>query len=90
MTTINVTAEHIAKGTPRECRFCPVALAVKDAFPHDVAVSIGHRYISMYSHERHELLPIPEDVRGLIAAIDAGRPVEPFTFDLDYPAVATS
>ncbi len=31
--TIHVTKEHIAKGDKHDCRKCPVALAVKDAFP---------------------------------------------------------
>ena len=33
MTTISVTAEHIARGYPGDCRDCPVALAIKDAIP---------------------------------------------------------
>lgn len=31
--TITVTQEHIAKGLPQRCQFCPIALAMKDALP---------------------------------------------------------
>jgi hypothetical protein len=85
-TTINVTAQHLTRGIPGDCAACAVALAVKDAFPQASNVTIGQRYVSMY-HEGQWLLPvIPLSVGERIAAIDRGRAVEPFSFDLDYPA----
>jgi len=87
MTAVSVTADHLTLGIPGDCGNCPVALAVEDAFPRAVGVSVGDLYISMRHEGRDELLIIPEDARALIADIDAERPVEPFTFELDYPAV---
>jgi len=90
MTVVSVTAGHLSLGIPGDCGNCPVALAVEDAFPEATGVSVGDRYISMRREGRDELLVIPEDVRDLISAIDnSGQPVEPFTFELDYPAVAS-
>jgi len=87
MTTVSVTAGHLSLGIPGDCGKCPVALAIEDAFPHAIGVSVGDRYISMCSEGAPELLIIPESVRALIADIDTGTPVDPFTFELDYPAV---
>ena len=88
MTTINVTAEHLTEGIPGDACACPVVLAVSDAFPGAEDVTVGDLYISMYHQRQSLLLPMPADVRVLIAAIDSRKPVEPFTFDLNYPAVA--
>ena len=87
MTIVSVTAGHLSLGIPGDCGNCPVALAIEDAFPHAIGVSVGDQYISMCSEGAPELLIIPESVRALIADIDTGTPVDPFTFELDYPAV---
>jgi len=87
MTTVSVTAEHIAEGVPGDACACPVAFAVRDAFPHAQDVTVGDLYISMYDRGQSRLLIMPADVRALIGAIDRNRAVDPFTFELDYPAV---
>jgi hypothetical protein len=88
MTTISVTAEHIAKGRPGDCRFCPVALAVEDAFP-GTNCWVARDTLTLYSNGRQRLrVPHPGTVLKFIRAFDSADPVEPFTFELDYPAVA--
>lgn len=87
MTAVSVTARHLSLGIPGDCGNCPVALAVEDAFLRAVGVSVGDRYISMQHEGQPQLLAIPDDVRAPIAAIDGEISVEPFTFELDYPAV---
>lgn len=89
MTAVSVTAGHIAKGIPGDACGCAVALAVIDAFPDAENVSVGDLYVAMYIGSRSELLPIPENVRALITVIDRDGTVEPFTFELDYPAAAS-
>ena len=84
MTTINITAEHIAKGFARDSGRCPVALAIRDAFPKAGNIAVTGLYIHMGLRE-HEL---PAEVQHFTWDFDAGRPVEPFTFELDYPEVA--
>ena len=83
MTTINVTAEHIARGEPQDCRLCPVALALGDAFPEATYISVTGLYVRMETRE-HEL---PAEAQRFTWNFDSGRPVEPFAFELDYPAV---
>ena len=87
MTAVNVTRQNLDEGRPGDACACPVVLAVSDAFPDAEDVTVGDKYISMYHAGQSRLLLIPEDVRALIGAIDRGKSVEPFTFDLDYPAV---
>lgn len=89
--TVQVTAAHLAKGTPGNCRSCALALAVTDA----VEGATGARV----SYASADLDPEPDvradvtladggslqlalgpDVARIMAAIDAGRPVEPFSF----------
>jgi hypothetical protein len=90
MTTINVTAGHIAKGEHDSCRFCPVALAMKEAFPDAELVAVDSARVIMGGGLRRRgwvELDLPDAATRFIEAFDAGDPVQPFSFDLDYPAV---
>jgi hypothetical protein len=89
MTTVTVTAEHIAKGQPRSAFSCPIAFALEDALPGTNCYA-GRDNLTVYAHGgcapwsvrvRH-----PDSVLKFIRAFDSGLPVEPFTFELDYPA----
>jgi hypothetical protein len=91
MTAINVTAEHIAKGEHDSCRFCPVALAMKEAFPDAELVAVDSAHVTMGGGPRRGgwiELDLPDAATRFIEAFDVGDPVQPFTFELDYPAVA--
>ena len=82
MTTVSVTAEHIAKGFAEDRYRCPVALAIRDAFPGAGNVSVTGMYVRVGLRE-HEL---PVEVQRFTWNIDTGQPVEPFAFELDFPA----
>jgi hypothetical protein len=90
MTTVSVTAGHIAKGQRDSCRRCPVALAINETFPDTELVAVDSAYVTM---GRGPLrggwieLELPDAATRFIEAFDCHDPVEPFTFDLDYPAV---
>ena len=85
MTTITVTAEHIARGEREDCEGCPVALAIQEAFP-DLSYSIvGPEEITMGPLEAEISLPTPREAVFFILAFDNGEPVRPFAFELDYP-----
>ena len=94
MTTINVTAEHIARGERENCERCPVALAIRDAFP-DLAyievapegIGIGPPGADIYGIEAH--IDVPREVQEFIWDFDDSGRGEPFSFDLDYPAVTS-
>jgi hypothetical protein len=95
MTTVTVTAEHIAKGEPRSAFSCPVVFALEDAFPGTICYA-GRYDLTVYSgggfppslrhpHTMRLHVPHPDSVREFIRALDSDLPVEPFTFELDYP-----
>lgn len=69
---IEVTQEHIDKGTPCTASDCPVALAIGHncrVYIHSVTIN-GLKY------------SIPENVTDFIDRFDAGHSVQPFTFEL--------
>lgn len=78
---INVTQEHIDRGTKKECSKCPVALALKDAgFP--------NAFVGVFSIWPFEMtrLDVSNEVEEFIAAFDCGSIVKPFSFNLELPA----
>jgi hypothetical protein len=87
MTTISVTAEHIAKGVAGDCELCPVALAILDAFPDLMYISVGLDNIIVGPRGARTVIDAPLEVRAFIEVFDGTGDGEPFTFTLDYPAV---
>ena len=86
MTTVSVTAGHIAKGKRDDCTRCPVVLAVRDAFPAASSVLVSGLHVYMQISRRELEHELPAGVQEFIHAYDTRQPVAPFTFDLDYPA----
>jgi len=93
MTAITVTAQHIARGQPRSAFSCPIAFALEDAFPGTDCYA-GRDNMTVYPHDPDGgcapwslRVPHPDSVLEFIRAFDSDLPVEPFTFELDYPAV---
>lgn len=78
MVTVEVTAEDIAKGKPMECLNCPVALACMRAGLDDIAVCDS-------SLDSDGSIRTPDVVAEFIHAFDNGKPVHPFTFNLEIP-----
>jgi len=77
---IKVTQRHIDTAYPGECDSCPVALAIRDAVDgRPVSVFYGSIVIGKSD------CFMPDEVYDFVLDFDAGAPVEPFEFDLDYP-----
>jgi hypothetical protein len=89
MTIISVTAEHIAKGFPGDCGDCPVWHAIAAAIPGLAYLRVRYLDIDVRPRPGDDMVSIdlPAEPVAFIRAFDVGRPVEPFTFELDYPAV---
>jgi len=87
MTTITVTAEHIARGVADSCDHCPVALAIREALPHGPGLWVDSAHVTVGKPGHWTEVDLPDTVTHFIEAFDGGDPVRPFTFDLDYPAV---
>lgn len=77
---IVVTQRHIAGGFKGACGQCPVALAVKEACPQSLFVSVTLFAIRLGPAVK---CATPEIVAAFITKYDAGEPVAPFTFDLE-------
>lgn len=75
--TIDVTAEDIRDGKPKLCESCPIALAIKRAYP-GLPVNVEEEEVVIGEHAYN----LPDDVSDAIRAIDYGIPVEPFQFSL--------
>ncbi len=73
---INVTVEHIKRGVPASPRACPVALALRER---GFDVMFTGAYALWYNLD---VITMPEEVLDFAAAFDAGKPVEPFSFEL--------
>jgi hypothetical protein len=89
--TVDVTAGHLASGRPGNCRLCALALAVTDA----IEGATGAR-VFYASADRDPVpdvradvtlagggtlqLALGPDVARIMARIDAGQPVDPFSF----------
>jgi len=87
MTTITVTAQHIARGERYSWVCCPVALAIRDALPDVSVVRVrGGGRLTLGDTPRLVTLALPGAAVNFIRDFDDGPGGEPFTFDLDYPA----
>lgn len=79
---VDVTSADIHNGKRGEACNCPVALAIKRLAPSKtVNVGILHAFFDPELNEGKEL---PTEAKEFIKAFDAGEPVSPFTFFLDY------
>lgn len=86
MTTVNVTAGHIAEGLRDSCELCPVALAIRQAFPRAGAVYVDSTYVTFGHRGSWTEVGLPDAATQFIEAFDRDDPAPPpFTFELDYP-----
>lgn len=75
---IQVTRLHIQNGRKQNAFFCPIALSLKEMVYNPNLVCVGLGAISL-SGETHST---PEIAKQFIEDFDAGKNVEPFSFDL--------
>jgi hypothetical protein len=87
VTTISVTAAHIARGVRDDCENCPVALAIRDAIPDVKLVAVDGNRATFAGRYDWIDIELPLAVGEFIGNFDDGGTVGPFSFDLDYPAV---
>lgn len=80
--TIDVTADDIAKGKPKEPCDCPIAIATDRAFGGGVAISCGQTLIGINFVDYS--LPVP--ARRFIRRFDDGENVKPFSFSVEVPS----
>lgn len=80
---IEVKAVDIRKGEPNRASYCPVALALKRAFPGARIVDVDRTAIHVDSYGKGDgckWKDTPARVRKFIERFDAGDLVKPFSF----------
>lgn len=77
--TVDVTRNHIQRGTRSNCGYCPIALAIKEIIkgPYDFSVRAASICFTKRSYQ------LPESAQNFICDFDAGWKVIPFSFELD-------
>ena len=85
--TVNVTAEHIERGTCGSCVSCPIALGIVASLPAAVAADVAYMFDAITAGADVEMsdgsityLTLPPEAAQFMTAFDDGRTVEPFTF----------
>jgi hypothetical protein len=85
---VEVIEEDILGGVPGDRFACPVALALNRKLGPSHSVGAGDIYRVVTAGRDRHLAPIPPTAATFIDDFDAGRPVAPFTFELEIPDVA--
>ena len=81
---VNVTEKDIEQGRKRNCRHCPIALAIRRKFPGDSTVVRVDRKIAFIwpTGGSYFATDLPRAARDFVVDFDSGRVVSPFTFNL--------
>lgn len=85
---IQLTAELIAAGIQRDCRSCPVALAIRQQTPYSDAI-IGDGRIWLCEEDfsdRENGIKLPRVVSEFVSLFDTGNKRNPIKFTLKTPA----
>jgi hypothetical protein len=82
--TVEVTRAMIRRGKQKNCRECPVAIAVSKAtrMPFVNAGPLGI-YVGEDPYNLNHMAWTPPEVWDWMTNFDNGRPVEPFSFEID-------
>jgi len=81
MTTVRVTADHLARGERLAAGRCPLALAVAEALPGSQPVVSG-QWVWTWRGGRRVRHDLPEDVAERVRGYDRAGQMEPFEFAL--------
>jgi hypothetical protein len=80
---IKVTRNDISRGESHSCSLCPVARAIRRAFP-GKTVTVGCALVNVDGYRTIELPPM---VRNFIRDFDSKRPVTPISFRIPKPVL---
>lgn len=77
---IHVRPHHIAAGKQGSCEACPIALALAEATGRQ-----GWEVSDLLAYRWPEAYPLPDVATRFIHDFDQGRPVRPFSFEVEAP-----
>jgi hypothetical protein len=83
---IHVTQEDIDHGDRADCYSCATALALNRALNLDEFSEVHVWFDGFRIGGEGRLIKFPAEVRRFISYLDAGEPVEPFSFVVRIPA----
>ena len=83
---ITVTQDHIDKGTPCKSTSCPVALALRVAFPDEFLIFATEEEATLLGLDGVRTIALPDAARDFISDFDVDRTGVPFQFDCDVRA----
>ena len=84
---IEVTQEHIDQGIINSLVNCPIALAIKSK---GFNCRLDQLYIYIDLKDKIIYIQTPKFVANFIKDFDDGRPVSPFSFEIDNEALLGS
>lgn len=79
---IEVTAQDIIDGCPRETSACPIALAATRAGLFDVTVLPDRIMHYLRGEICSRVITLPQEARDFIAKFDKNQDVEPLSFEV--------
>jgi hypothetical protein len=80
MITVNVTANHIARGVKKSRCYCPIALALRETFGQNSDPRVDKVYLALGTLTTYQA---PPEVRDFIDTFDATGWGKPFSFQLE-------
>jgi len=78
--TVNVEQRHIDTGLPQSPDQCPIAKALKEQHPREERWLV---YLSIVALWPGRPIPMPEKAAKFSRDFYDGKPVKPFTFELE-------
>ena len=78
---IEVTQEDIDNGEKRKCDTCAVAIAAHRAFK-DCIILVDGEQMDVIRNGKWKVIDLPDSATRFIEDFDAGRPVQPFSFEV--------
>ena len=89
-STLNVTATDIKLGKRQDGEFCPLARAATRLFTNtaNLMILVMPKYIEMWTIKPGPMIGrylLPEEAIAFVRDFDAGRPVAPFTVEVEVP-----
>lgn len=81
---IHVRPHHIAAGKREDCEACPIALALTEATGRQ-GWEVGDSQAWLWAPMVLRHYPLPDVATRFVHDFDAGRPVRPFSFEVEGP-----
>ena len=89
MIDLEITAEHIAKGKPKDPSFCPIALAIRERFGDENFVCVTDSYVEFSLNGKEQRFHDAQmsalcsgPLYDFINSFDEGEPVDPLTLKI--------